>query len=110
MADIEAIAEVLRLAGRAHGAMFHYEGGEDMDWATFYSDWLTAHSPLGRLLGTSPIRSHLTVALVELDRRYTTQRPSEPWEHYYARELASMFDTAGHLVGRLQLQEAGRHA
>ena len=61
--------------------------GTDDDWASFYSDWLLTHSALPRLLGRRPIRSHLTAQLVELDRQYAAQSPSEPWPSWYTQRL-----------------------
>jgi hypothetical protein len=37
------------------------------------------------------VRSELTYMLIKLDRDYTRERPSEPWERYYARGLIERF-------------------
>jgi hypothetical protein len=84
---VEQIAELLRQAGEVHHAVFADTGGEDDDWATFYSDWLLAHSPLATLLGRVPVRSRLTRDLVTWDEEYTANDPAEPWPQWYARKL-----------------------
>ena len=61
--------------------------GADDDWATFYSDWLLAHSKLPQLLARRPVRSHLTRSLVALDEQYTASAPAEPWPAWYAARL-----------------------
>jgi len=33
------------------------------------------------------VRSELTFELVSLDREYAKERPSEPWEEFYAARL-----------------------
>ena len=54
-----SIASVLTRTEQAHGAVFHYVGGDDADWASFYADFLINHSPLPAMLATPPIRGHL---------------------------------------------------
>ena len=86
--DVSAkIAELLHQAGETHHIVFADTDGNDDDWATFYSDWLLAHSELPRLLAQRPIRSHLTRDLVELDEAYVKAVPSEPWPAWYAARL-----------------------
>jgi NAD(P)H-hydrate epimerase len=85
------IAELLHQAGEIHHGYFADTDGADDDWATFYSDWLLAHSALPSLLGRRPIRSHLTRDLVDCDERYSAQNSSEPWPRWYARELAERY-------------------
>jgi len=83
----EQIAELLHQAGEVHHVVFADTDGEDDDWATFYSDWLLAHSPLPKLLRRVPVRSHLTRDLVACDERYTAENPSDAWPGWYARKL-----------------------
>ena len=85
------IAEVLHQVGEIHHAVFADTDGNDDDWATFYSDWLLAHSDLSRLLGRRPIRSHLTRDLVELDEQYASSAPSQPWPAWYAERLVTKY-------------------
>jgi hypothetical protein len=85
------IAELLRQVGEVHHTVFADTDGSDDDWATFYSDWLLVHSELPRLLGRSPVRSHLTRDLVELDEQYTAQAPREPWPAWYAQRLLAKY-------------------
>jgi hypothetical protein len=60
----------------------------DTDWASWYADWLLDHSEPPTLLGTTPVRSHLVHALVELDRR---QGGDGGWEDAYAEGLVELF-------------------
>jgi hypothetical protein len=85
------IAQLLRQVGETHHVVFADTDGNDDDWATFYSDWLLAHSELPNLLGHRPIRSHLTRDLVELDEQYSAASPSDPWPHWYAERLISKY-------------------
>jgi NAD(P)H-hydrate epimerase len=81
------IAALLHQVGEAHHMVFADTDGADDDWATFYSDWLLHHSDFAKLLGRTPIRSHLTRNLVQLDERYTKEHPAEAWPKWYAVEL-----------------------
>lgn len=85
------IATLLHQVGEVHHQVFADTDGSDDDWATFYSDWLLAHSDLPRLLGRRPIRSHLTRDLVELDAEYTSKAPSDPWPAWYAQRLIGKY-------------------
>lgn len=85
------IAQLLHQVGETHHIVFADTDGNDEDWATFYSDWLLAHSELPHLLARRPIRSHLTRDLVELDEQYTAASPSEPWPSWYAAHLIAKY-------------------
>jgi hypothetical protein len=85
------IAALLQQAGEVHHAVFADTDGSDEDWATFYSDWLLAHSNLPELLGRRPVRSHLTRDLVQLDQEYLKLAPPQPWPVWYAVQLASRY-------------------
>ena len=37
------------------------------------------------------MRSELVYMLVRLDKEYSDQQPSEPWEQYYAAQLVDHF-------------------
>ncbi len=65
----DSITSVLTRAEQAHGAVFHYVGGDDADWASFYSDFLVNHLPLPAMLATPPTRGHLTAALIDAGAR-----------------------------------------
>jgi hypothetical protein len=41
------------------------------------------------------VRSELVYALVDLDKRYANEMPSEPWPQFYARDLAARFANHG---------------
>jgi NAD(P)H-hydrate epimerase len=84
---ISKIAALLQQVGEVHHTVFADTEGADDDWATFYSDWLLHHSDFSKLLGRTPVRSHLTRDLVELDERYTKERHAEAWPQWYASQL-----------------------
>jgi hypothetical protein len=88
---VTKIAKLLNQAGEVHHMVFADTNGNDEDWATFYSDWLLAHSELPTLLAHHPIRSHLTSDLVQLDQAYTAASPSEPWPNWYAQRLIEKY-------------------
>jgi len=87
----EAIARLLREAGEAHHVVYRITDGDDPDWASWYADWLLGLSELPELLGSTPVRSHLVHALVELERRYADEAPDEPWPDWYAARLVERF-------------------
>jgi hypothetical protein len=88
----ERVAELLHEAAETHHVVFRITDGDDPDWASWYADWLLDHSELPELLGGAPVRSHLVHALVELDRRYESDHPTEHWEDFYAAELVDRFE------------------
>jgi len=90
---VERIAALLHEAAETHHVVFRITDGDDPDWASWYADWLLGHSELPDLLGAAPVRSHLVHALVDLDRGYESERPSERWEDFYARELLARFSS-----------------
>ena len=85
------IAELLHQAGEVHHMVFADTDGNDDDWASFYSDWLLAHTDLPRLLARRPVRSHLTRDLVEMDQQYAAQSQSEPWPGWYSKRLVAKY-------------------
>ena len=87
----QAVADLLHQAGETHHVVFGIVDGNDDDWATWYSDWLVNLSKLPELLGKKPVRSELTYLLVKLDKDYTAQKSSEPWERWYAKGLIEHF-------------------
>jgi hypothetical protein len=87
----KAVAELLHQAGEIHHVVFTDTDGADDDWATFYSDWLLAHSDLPELLGCRPVRSHLTRDLVVCDEDYTAAATTDPWPEWYAARLLEKY-------------------
>ena len=85
------IGELLREVSETHHTVFRITDGADDDWASWYSDWLVNHSELPDLLGAAPVRSHITHALVSLDREYGEAGTDERWEDWYARGLRERF-------------------
>jgi len=88
--DPDTIADLLHEAGETHHLVYRITDGDDPDWASWYADWLLHLSELPQLLGAAPVRSHLIHALVQLDRDYLSESPSERWETFYAARLGEM--------------------
>src|ERR1700745_2842560 len=95
METAEQGSGLLHEAGETHHRVFRIVDGTDDDWASWYAQWLIDLSELPDLLGTRPVRSELIYVLVGLDKQYTAEKPGEPWELYYARELLRHFQTPG---------------
>jgi hypothetical protein len=87
MTDTARISALLHEAAETHHLVYRITDGDDPDWASWYADWLLNLSELPQELGTTPVRSHLVYALVQLDRDYSAERPGEPWEDWYAERL-----------------------
>jgi hypothetical protein len=91
VSDPSAIADLLHEAAETHHVVYRITDGDDPDWASWYADWLLAHSELPGLLGAAPVRSHLVHALVELDRAYVSAPQERRWEDVYADALVEEF-------------------
>ena len=85
------VAALLHKAAETHHTVYRITDGDDPDWASWYADWLLDLSELPAALGARPVRSHLVHALVDLDREYTSLKPSERWEDWYGKRLAERF-------------------
>ena len=83
----QAVHDLLRVAAETHHAVFAITDGTDLDWATWYADWLVNLSRMPALLGGTLVRSELTYLLVALDKEYTAKVPDVPWAEYYAARL-----------------------
>ena len=90
-ATTEQISRLLHEAGETHHRVFRIVDGADDDWASWYAWWLINLSELPSLLGVRLVRSELTYLLVSLDKQYTAEQPTEPWESYYARRILAHF-------------------
>jgi hypothetical protein len=88
---IEQVGNLLHEVSETHHQVFRITDGADDDWASWYADWLTKLSELPSLLSTQPVRSELVYLLVELDKAYVDEHPTEPWEAYYATRLVDHF-------------------
>jgi hypothetical protein len=84
---ISRVSGLLHEAAETHHIVYRITDGTDLDWATWYSDWLTRLSGLEAILGRDVVRSELTHLLVELDRSHQEQAPHERWEDFSARGL-----------------------
>ena len=90
----ERVGDLLHEAGETHHRVYRIVDGADDDWASWYAWWLINLSELPALLGTTPVRSELIYLLVDMDKRYTAEQPSEPWESYYAQRILDHFHPA----------------
>jgi hypothetical protein len=92
MADnTQKISDLLHEAAETHHIVYRITDGDDPDWASWYGDWLTAHSELPDLLEVKPVRSELVYMLVRLDKKFVMESPDEKWEDFYARGLLEHF-------------------
>jgi len=89
--DAGPVAGLLHEAAETHHQVYRITDGEDPDWASWYADWLIRLSELPDLLGRTPVRSELTYLLVLLDKEFSDQQPTEPWERFYARRVTEHF-------------------
>jgi hypothetical protein len=88
---VARIAGLLHEAAETHHVVYRITDGDDPNWATWYSEWLSSLSELPELLGRKPVQSHLIYELVRLDREYTASKTDETWETTYARSLLATF-------------------
>lgn len=87
--DTGRIGELLHEVAETHHVVYRITDGEDPDWASWYADWLVRLSELPDVVGRTPVRSDLVHLLVDLDRQYTSARPDEPWESWYADRVVA---------------------
>lgn len=90
--DRDRIARLLEEVAETHHRVYRITDGVDDDWASWYADWLIDLSELPDALGARPIRSHLVYALVQLDRDYARDEPTEPWPAYYTERLPGLLE------------------
>ena len=88
---LEQVGSLLLETGETHHRVFRIVEGADDDWAYWYAWWLIELSELPALVGTKPVRSELVYLLVSLDKQYTAEKPDEPWERFYARQIVDHF-------------------
>jgi hypothetical protein len=87
----QRIRDLLHEVGDVHHVVYRITDGADDDWASFYADWLIERSELPEVLDGKPTRSHLVHELVDSERAYARQAPSEPWEGFYAERILERF-------------------
>jgi hypothetical protein len=97
--DTAAIAALLHEAGETHHRVYRIVDGNDLDWASWYADWLIDLSELPTLLGCRPVRSELVYLLVKLVKDFTSAPREGRWEAFYARVIASAFNPDGTTTG-----------
>jgi hypothetical protein len=82
VADENALAAVLREAGRAHHDAFAHVGGHDPDWARWYAEFLT---PRLALVGQAAVdAATVAAALAGAERDRKQNSPDGDWPSYYA--------------------------
>jgi hypothetical protein len=85
------VSDLLHEAGGVHHVVYRITDGADDDWASFYADWLIAHSELPDTLGRAPTRSHLVHELVESERAFAETAPATHWQAVYAERIIGRF-------------------
>jgi hypothetical protein len=85
------VQELLHEAAETHHVVFRIVDGADDDWASWYTSWLVDRSELPEILGARPVPSELTWILVQLDKDYSREQPSDGWEEWYAPRLVAHF-------------------
>ena len=81
----EALAALLREAGRAHHDAFAHVGGDDPDWARWYADHI---APKLSGAGDQPLDpAALATALADAEQARKQQSPDADWPTYYASFL-----------------------
>jgi hypothetical protein len=86
---VSEVADVLRDAAETHHIVWKIVDGDDPDWASWYSEWLTSLSRLPALLGTKPVRSEVTWMLVQLARDFGSADTDQSWEDFYAERIVA---------------------
>jgi hypothetical protein len=84
---VARVSALLHEASETHHLVYRIVDGDDPDWASWYADWLIAHSELPRILGAAPVRSELVWLLVSLNKEYTDTSPETPWPDWYAERI-----------------------
>ena len=84
---LTSVAALLNEAGQTHHLVYRIVDGDDPDWASWYADWLIAHSELPQILGCAPVRSELVWLLVGLEKEYSETSPQTPWADWYAKRV-----------------------
>jgi hypothetical protein len=93
---LESLIRQFRAVSEAHHAAFKKTGGKDPDWVSWYVDWLLEHTRICEVLEGKPCGPELAEMLESLDQRYQRERPSEPWEEFYAEDLLRQFGAREH--------------
>jgi hypothetical protein len=83
------VSDLLGEVSEVHHVVYRISDGADDDWASFYADWLVAHSELPEVLGGAPTRSHLVHELVECERA-AADAPGR-WQDVYAERIVGRF-------------------
>ena len=87
----QRVSDLLHEAGEVHHVVYRITDGADDDWASFYADWLIAHSELPEMLGRAPTRSHLVHELVESEQAFAETAPAARWQDVYADRIIGRF-------------------
>lgn len=82
MTDSAVFNDVVRMFARAAQAHHEATGGTNPGWASWYAEHLV--DDLNTALRSDLDSGELEDWLVEADRRYREESPSEPWPKAYA--------------------------
>lgn len=89
----KTIAEISSLLTQAGMAHHEYEqnilkGVYDRDWASWYADYALTNG-LNKLLNASLTVEQLTQLLVQTDKQYEAETPTQSWSDYTAEKMCS---------------------
>ena len=87
-----AVSTILRHAAETHHVVYAISDGADEDWASWYAEWLISLSELPKVLGATPVRSHLVHQLVQLEQAHDPA--AGRWEDVYAASIVARFGAA----------------
>ena len=88
---LNALSALLHQAAETHHQVFAITDGEDPDWASWYANHLLRLTHFPAMVDKPAVRSELVWKLVDLDKAYVVQKPSEAWERWYAERLLEHF-------------------
>lgn len=92
--EVTRLAAILREAKETHSQVYRLVDGEDLDWASWYADWLIRLSRLPEVLGVTPVPSELVYVLVGSAKEHAAQHPDVPWDMFYADRIITHFGPA----------------
>jgi hypothetical protein len=78
------LVQALHEVGKMHHREFAAVNGNDPEWATWYAEKLVDFSEFDKFTV-----EQLARVLIEADKEYRQIKPSESWEEFYARKIAS---------------------
>jgi hypothetical protein len=83
ISPLQELEELFRQAGQAHHQAFIDTDGEDLEWPTWYAEYMI--SRLSGLLNAKFTQSELIYLLVSAEKERSSRAPGADWARYYAR-------------------------